>query len=67
MKRMKQKEWLAGKFCCPVCRGQNVESGDFFMPDEYERVCEDCGTVFLELYKAIGYKITKKGEDVWPF
>jgi len=65
MKRMKQKEWLASnRLICPVCRGENVESGDYFMPDEYERVCEDCGTVFLELYKAIGYKITKKGEEV---
>ena len=39
-------------------------NSDNNMPDEYERVCQDCGTVFLELYKAIGYKITKKGEDV---
>ena len=63
MKRMKQKEWLAGEFCCPVCRGQNIETGNWDSYG-YERICEDCGTEFEELYKPVGYEITKKGEEV---
>jgi len=60
MKRMKQKEWLYSKLCCPVCRSDNIGSGSILGPDEYERVCEDCGVEFDEIYKPVGYKITGK-------
>ena len=60
MNRMKQKEWLYSKFCCPVCRSNNIGSGGVMGPLEYERVCEDCGVEFDEIYKPVGYKITGK-------
>ena len=64
MKRMKQKEWLYSIFCCPVCRGTNISSGDIMGAYYYERICDDCGTEFSEIYKPVGYKITKKGKEV---
>ena len=62
MKRMKQKEWIAQhRLICPVCKSDNIGSGEGQMgPDEYPRVCEDCGVEFYEIYKPVGYKITGK-------
>lgn len=63
MKRMKQKEWLAEyRLICPVCKSDNISSGTTLGAYEYERICDDCGTEFDELYKPVGYKITKKGD-----
>jgi hypothetical protein len=63
MKRMKQKDWLQVTFCCPVCRGKNIETARWDSY-EYERICEDCKTEFSEIYKPVGYRITKKGKEV---
>ena len=64
-KRRKQKEWLASnRLICPVCKSDNITSGDMMGPYEYERICNDCGTEFEERLKLVGYKITKKGEEV---
>ncbi len=60
MKRMTQKEWKEN-YCCPVCRGNNIDSGKILGPYEYERICEDCGTEFTEIMSLVGYKVTKKG------
>ena len=65
MKRMKQKDWLSViGLTCPLCRSDNVSSGGMQGPYEYERICDDCGTEFDEIYKPVGYKITKKGKEV---
>ena len=60
MKRMTQKDWKEN-YCCPVCRGNNIDSGGLLGPYEYERICEDCDTEFSEILNLVGYKITKKG------
>ena len=63
MKRMKQKDWVASMFCCPVCRSNNVHGTGDFTVTEYECVCLDCGQTFEEIMKLVGYKLVSKSDQ----
>ena len=61
MKRMKQKEWLNNpKICCPVCRSSDVELTGDYTVWEYENFCHKCGQTFVEVLKAVGYKLISR-------
>jgi hypothetical protein len=61
MRRMKQKEWLENsKIRCPVCRSSDVELTGDYTVCEYESFCNKCGQTFVEVYKAVGYKLILK-------
>ena len=57
---MKQKEWLASKICCPVCRSSDVELTGDYTVWEYENFCHKCGQTFVEVLKAVGYKLISR-------
>jgi len=63
MKRMKQKDWVASMFCCPVCRSNNVQGTGDFTVTEYECVCLDCGQTFEEIMKLVGYKLVSESDQ----
>ena len=60
---MKQKDWVASMFCCPVCRSNNVHGTGDFTVTEYECVCLDCGQTFEEIMKLVGYKLVSKSDQ----
>ena len=63
-----QAEYLKhGGLLCPSCRSGNISAGETFEADTVEGWrnvhCNDCKTMWQDLYKLYGYEIIFEGTD----